>query len=303
MNGSATGMRQLRPLSVTELIDATVTLYRENFALFAGVVAVLAIPQTLLSMIYVALLPPFSVSSSGNTLDNASTAVNAFSASAAHSGGTGLLGAIFSVFITGALAHAVAARYLGRPETISGAYTETGFQPFLRLFLALLLGIGAFIVFIIAMGLLVLLAVIGGSSATPIAVILGIVVTVIGLVVLCYVVPHFYLVPQVIILERRGVIDSLRRSWFLFHGYYWHVVGLILLLTLMVGIVSGIISGVVTLLTVGNPVLSTALNGVVSILLQPISLGAITLLYFDQRVRKEAFDLEYAAGQMAFTPQ
>lgn len=303
MNDSATGPRQLRPMGITELIDATVTLYRENFALFAGVVAVLAIPQTLLSMVYVALLPPFTVTSSGGTIDASNLAGQAYASTAAHSGGTGLIGAIFTVFITGALAHAVAARYLGRPETIPGAYTETGIQPFVRLFLALLLGIAALIVFMIAVGVVIVLAVIGGASATPVAVLLGILIGVLSLVAICYVLPHLYLVPQVIVLERRGVIDSFRRSWFLTHGYYWHVVGLVLLLSLMVGIVSGIISGVVTALTLSNPVLSTGLNGVVSILLQPVSLGAVTILYFDQRVRKEAFDLEYAAGHMAISSQ
>jgi hypothetical protein len=118
-----------------------------------------------------------------------------------------------------------------------------------------------------------------------------------------YIVPHLYLVPQVIVLERRGVVDSIRRSWFLVRGFYWHVVGLVFLVSLMVGVVSLIIAGVVAVVTLGNPVLQTGLTGIIGLLLQPISLGATTLLYFDQRVRKEGFDLEYAAGHMALSPQ
>jgi hypothetical protein len=207
------------------------------------------------------------------------------------------------VLITGALAQAVAARYLGDSETITGAYTSTGVQPFVRLFLALLLAIMAIVVLVVAVILLVILAVAAGSSAMPLAVVLGIVAGLGGLFIAAYVVPHLYLVPQVIVLERLGVLASVRRSWFLVRGYYWHVVGLVFLVSLMVGIVSGIITTAVTLVTLGNPVLQTGLAGIIGLLLQPIALGATTLLYFDQRVRKEAFDLEYEAARAALPTQ
>lgn len=303
MYDSATGTRHLRAMSVTELIDATVTLYRENFALFAGVVAVLAIPQTILGMIYVALLPGTTTSTATGPIGTYDTATQAYTSAAAHSGGTGLLGVIFTIFITGALAQAVAARYLGDPETILGAYTSTGAQPFVRLFLALLLAIAAIVVLVIAIAVLIFLAVAAGSSVAPAAIILAILAGFGGLFVAVYVVPHLYLVPQIIVLERRGVFASVRRSWFLVHGYFWHVVGLVFLVSLMVGIVSGIIAGVVAVVTAGNLVLETGLSGIIGLLLQPISLGATTLLYFDQRVRKEAFDLEYEAARVALSPQ
>jgi hypothetical protein len=45
-------------------------------------------------------------------------------------------------------------------------------------------------------------------------------------------------------------------------------------------------------------VLSQAASAVVSIFVQPIQYGALTLLYYDLRVRKEAFDLEMAARSL-----
>jgi hypothetical protein len=300
MNDLATGAPRLRPRSVAELIDVTFTLYRENFALFAGVVAVLAIPQTILNMIFVALTPePAGITAStGRTVT-----VTTFGAMGTHAAGSGVLGVIFTVLITGALAQAVAARYLDRPETIGGAYSETGVGTFVRLFLALLV---AAVVGTVAVGLIVLLfvvaAVVAGSLA-PLFVIIGVLASIAGLLFALYAGVHLYLVPQVIVLERRGIIAAFRRSWYLVHGYFWHCFGLVILVGLMVGILSSIIGGLVGLVSLGSIILATGLSGILGILLQPISLGAVTLLYFDQRVRKEGFDLEYAAQRQALSPQ
>lgn len=305
MDDSATGIRQMRPMGVTEMIDATFTLYRNNFALFAGVIAILAIPQTILNMIFVSQLPSTTTvlnSSSPTTTTTFNDVAQTYSTAAIQGTGTGLIGAVFSVLIMGALTQAMAARYLGRSETILGAYTDTGVASFVRIFLALLLGIVAFIVAIAVVVLLIVFAVTVGGGSVPL-ILLAVLLSIAAVVLGAYIAPHFYLVPQVIVLERRGVFASVRRSWFLIHGSYWHVVGLVFLVELMVGILSAIISGVVGLVTLTNLVLGTGVNGVLGIILQPISLGVFTLLYFDQRVRKEGFDLEYAAEQMALSSQ
>ncbi len=300
MDDSATGIRQMRPMGAAELIDATVTLYRNNFALFAGVVAVLAVPQTILNMIFVSLLPTATTLTATSSTTTFDTAAQNYSVVAARGTGSGIIGAVFAILIMGALTQVVAARYLGRPETIPGAYTDTGVGPFVRLFLMLLLGIVAFIALVAFAVILVVLAVTLGGGSVPLvlsAVLLAIVVFVLAV----YAVPHLYLVPQVIVLERRGVFGSIGRSWFLTRGWYWHVVGVVTLVELMVFVLSIIIAGVVALATVGNPVLGAGVNGVLGIILQPVSLGVLTLLYFDQRVRKEGFDLEYAAEHMALS--
>jgi hypothetical protein len=289
-------------MGVTEIIDATVTLYRSNFALLAGVVALLAVPQTILNMIFVSLLPTTTLGTETGTGMELNAAAQTYATAAARGTGTGIIGVIFTVLITGALAQAVSARYLGRDETVLGAYADTGVGAFVRLFLALLLAIVALVALIAIVGILIVLGVVTGGGS-PAMVLLGVLVGVAAFVLASYVTPHLYLIPQVIVLEGRGVFESIRRSWFLVHGSYWHVVGLVFLVGLMVGIISGIISGIVSLAALGNPVFITGVNGVVGLLLQPVSLGAVTLLYFDQRVRKEGFDLEYAAEHMALSPQ
>src|SRR5947209_12392225 len=95
-------MSRFRPMDLGDILNTTFNLYRENFQLFAGICAVIVIPQAIL--------------------------VAAFAAS--HSAIFVLLGALLSLVVpfllTGALAQAVSARYLGRAMTISGAYEALG---------------------------------------------------------------------------------------------------------------------------------------------------------------------------------
>jgi hypothetical protein len=291
----------MRAMSITELIDATFTLYRNNFALFAGIVAVLSIPETIINMIFASQLS--STTPSGIPSNGFTTGFYAFAAN--RSGAEGLIGFVFSVFITGALATAVAARFLDRPMTIGDAYLQTGVSSFVRLFLALLValvvvGVPVGLIFVLFLIVLLTGASIGFPAAMVIPAVLLVIAVIIGIV---YVGTHFYLVPQAIVLEQRGVFASCRRSWFLVHGYFWHVFWLLVLVNLLVSILSSVILQVVTAVAVASPVVATGLSGVLNILLEPISLGVVTLLYFDQRIRKEGFDLEYQAGRMALSPQ
>src|SRR5579884_1888138 len=135
----------LRPRGVFELVDLTFNLYRNNFALFAGVVAVLSIPETVISMIIAGTRPSTSaLTTSGNSV-NYHQIASAYGTAGALSGLTGFIGFLFGLFITAALARAVSDRYLGRPQTILGTYRDTGLSPFLRLLAATILGIIAVI--------------------------------------------------------------------------------------------------------------------------------------------------------------
>ncbi|MGH2443791.1 MAG: hypothetical protein ACRDFX_11615 [Chloroflexota bacterium] len=100
--------RHLHPMGVTELLDRSFSLYRENFWLFTGVVAVLQVPLAILNSIIVTTTP----TSSGSALMAGA--------------GTSLLGVVFSAIIAGALARAISSRYLGRETSINEAYASLG---------------------------------------------------------------------------------------------------------------------------------------------------------------------------------
>jgi amino acid permease len=111
---------------------------------------------------------------------------------------------------------------------------------------------------------------------------------------------RFCLGIQTVVLERLSPVAALRRSMRLTHGSFWRIV----LFYIVIALVSGILSGVLTQLTglvAGAAPLATRTaievlaDGVVQIFTSPFILILLTLLYYDIRIRREAFDIEMLA--------
>jgi hypothetical protein len=109
-----------------------------------------------------------------------------------------------------------------------------------------------------------------------------------------------------LMVEGLGPVQSLKRSWALIYNNWWRTAGLLLLLSLLNYIISAgpayFIMGIVGLFVRGiDPVMLSAITSGVSVLTGmlfiPLQLAAITLYYFDLRVRKEGFDIEAAMTQ------
>jgi hypothetical protein len=226
-------MSRFQPMNLGDILNTTFNMYRENFTLFAGICAVIVIPQAI-------LIAAFSIS---------------------HSLLFVLLGALLSLavpfLLTGALAQAVSARYLGRPMTISGAYE--------------------------ALGTATILTLVGVSFLSAILVLIGFIFFVIPGI---YIAVRFTVASQAAVLERQSVTDSLRRSWNLVQGNWWRVFGIIIVVTILVGVLETIAGRLVG--SVAGDALGTGLStAVVGILIQPIQAIALTLLYYDLRIRAE----------------
>jgi len=115
-----------------------------------------------------------------------------------------------------------------------------------------------------------------------------------------YVIARFVVVRQVIVLEDTGTGGALSRSSALTVGLKMHVLGtlaLIILLLLAVNIGAGLLINMIPSRVVMN-VLSTALSVVVG----PILGITETVLYYDLRIRREGFDVEYLVGRDAAPP-
>ena len=109
----------------------------------------------------------------------------------------------------------------------------------------------------------------------------------------------FMFAPSVCVIERRGPINSMRRSRQLIRGRFWRTTGLALslwtllylfalaVMLLVVGFLGQVIG-------VGYydewMVIDEILWGVTTLLLTPLMLTAFVLLYYDLRVRKENYD-------------
>lgn len=279
----------LQPMSIGDILDRTVRLYQRYFLHLIGIASV---PYLLLIPIIVMVGSTLLVTRDPAALKNPGVILALV--------GLGLVFLWLNFASMGALARSISERFLGGAPTIWAAY-----QVVLRRSLALM---WAYFLFGLAMigGLLVagvLIGVsvgVGGAAGLVVAIPLGF-VTVVGLVVLTL---RLLLVTQVIVIEDRRGTEALGRSWDLMRGNFWRGV-----LILIFAAVLGGILGLVLALPVGvvaglasNPAARSVLQQVVqqlgNILAVPFGSIAFTLLYYDSRIRKEAFDLEMMARNL-----
>ena len=254
---------ELRPLTLGDILDRTLTLYQHNFSLLVGVVAVLAVPEAVLTWLVTTATGPIMTVHDQTAHWHTGGPLAGFA-------GMILVSALFQVLITGALARTISARYLGREQSVTGAYLGIGVRTFLKLFVASVL----FTLFV--------------SVGVIFFVIPGI-----------YMAVMFAFFAQVIVLEPNArIFAGFSRSSALVRGSWWRVFGILLLIYIGIDLAEVIIAGVVDSAFRTEPVLATTLITVINILFKPVQLGAITLLYYDLRVRKEGLTIARLNGEM-----
>jgi hypothetical protein len=318
----------LRPMSLGDMFDAAFKLYRRHFLTFIGIVALLQVPMAIVQFLvqltlgnralqnWVRFAERVPVSGPGqNPLD-----IFPFGDILTVAGIGIALSVVQFLFVrnlvTGALANAIARSYNGQPVSILDAYR---FGP--RRFLALIgaslatFVVGAALLAVIfgcSFGSIFALAGSGNRTSGAIAAIL-VVLLMLGLFVLLglgalFVYSRLLVTTQAIVLEDRGPIEGIRRSWRLVGGAFWRALGVMVLMGLLTYLIAqfpaSIISFGITLASGGaldslvvNQVITTLLYQIGEILALPLQLAVYTLLYYDLRVRKEGYDLELRVQQ------
>lgn len=291
---------RLRPRSVTDIIDATFNLYRANFALFAGVVAVLLIPETLINMLIVGTLGTLRTTTESTngttTFNDVMTSVAPLVAATTLQS---VLSFVFSILILGALSLAVARRFLNAPVSVLGAYRDVGVAQFLRLAGTILVAALAAILYVLAV---VIVGVLLAIASSQVGITYAIIVAIGSVLLFIYVGVRLVFVAPAVVVERQGIFGAIARSWALSGGYWWRIFGLLILVGIIVGVIGGLVGALSAVIALGHPVISTGVSGAFSVLVQPIQYTAYVLLYYDQRIRKEGFDLEFAAQQAQASP-
>ncbi|MEZ4511833.1 MAG: glycerophosphoryl diester phosphodiesterase membrane domain-containing protein [Chloroflexota bacterium] len=283
-----TAVSPLQPLGMGQLLDRAIRLYRQNFLTFIGIVAITQIPTALFSIfLSLAFAQP-------NTFLNPNASPQAILGLFGTTFFTVIVSAILTQIATGALTVAVSNRYLGEKVGVLEAYRrlKDAWKPLL----------GALVVaFLVGVGLLVwtIVPCIGWFTG-------GGMMTFFGLVVMPLVAP-------VVVLEKQSSSRAVFRAWQLARRRFWWLLGFLLLLTLFGQLfVTGpalltifLIGGASTFGQVGDitaVILQQTVSVLFSMLYLPIQLTAVTLLYFDVRVRTEGFDLALLAkGDEAIT--
>ena len=225
-------------------------------------------------------------------------------------GGGLLIGAqlqsIGLLFVSGMIAHVSSAAAVGRKLTMAEAWAATRGKRWRLLGMSFLLGLGVVAVVGIAVGLIAIAALVFDAP-------LGEVVLFAALLALMVVVGYLWfwvriraLAVPTLMLEPVGIFGALGRAIRLSRNQFWRLLGLLLLVSLVVGVAGGIlrlpfsIAGQLFLTTSTHTgyglliyLVLTAVGTVISsAVLQPFSAAVSALLYIDQRIRKEAYDVE-----------
>lgn len=289
----------LRPMSTSQILDRTFQLYRSNFWLFAGIAALP--PALILVMELVAI-------------GGAALLTRLFGSVAAIV--TLVVGVALFVVVymagyalaTGATVHAVSRVHLGSPMSVSAAYGAV--RPLLFriigiMFMVSFMAAGVFMVayFLGIVPTILLGTLLGrGSGVIPVLVggLLAFILIAGGIVLSIRLYCQYSLAVPACVVEKQRAIDSLRRSKFLSQQSLFRIF-LIYLLLVILGIALGaalsIPNYIELFVSKGSPSLpfqiwSFIASFLAGTLAGPIGTIAIALVYYDQRVRKEAFDLQ-----------
>jgi len=109
-----------------------------------------------------------------------------------------------------------------------------------------------------------------------------------------YPLSRFFAARQAVVLEGLGPWRALGRSSELSVGVKWHIIGTLILgglLTIIISLGAGLAAGMIP-----SNVVQRIVETLIGVCVRPFFSIVETLLYYDVRIRKEAFDIEYMAG-------
>jgi hypothetical protein len=195
---------------------------------------------------------------------------------------------------------------LGRPTSFARAWRIA--RPFLPRLLGAATIVIAIVILAVAVPFVPLAVALAAGAPTGVQALTWIFGVPVSLVLTVSAYVWFALAAPILIMERRGVIASLRRSAEIVRGRWWRTFGVLVLsqvITLLAAsvvlpmpfaVVARIVVdlnpeptgwtllAVVAIGTIGRTIAGTLAN--------PFNAGVIAVLYADRRMRREAFDLE-----------
>lgn len=308
-------LQALQPMSTSQVLDRTFSLYRHNFLLFAGIAAfppalvlagqllvlVLAKPFVLFGRAPVGVASPAGIDQSiMGAVTVALGSIVIF-----------VLWLVGFTMAVGASMHAVSRVHLGHPAGIGESYrlirSHIGsilgivIIVFVCISAVMALGTGFFVIPIVLkasrFGL-------GDPTASVAFILLGVLVFLAAAVCGFFLFAKFFLTVPACVIEKLGVIDSLKRSWSLTSGSAGRLMLVIVLWAVIDLAISGILSipylvGIAMVVSKRDPSLllpfviwQYVASFLSRTLANPIASISAALIYYDQRVRKEAFDLQ-----------
>ncbi|HYW05750.1 MAG TPA: hypothetical protein VE913_02275 [Longimicrobium sp.] len=295
-------LTHLRPMSFGEILDSAFSLYRRHFVpLFI---------TALIPMAFVVLATGSFGAAALRPTPSGEFSSQYFAAMAT------ILAVTFIVMtaMMGALTRQVAQAWTGAPVSVGDGY-RAGFRSFFTILgSSLVLGVVSFVAFfVLAIVAGIVGAIIGMNVGSP--VVTGVIVAVLAIIafigIFLLFASYFAFVPA-IVLEGAGPLRALGRSMQLARGARWRVLGVMVTVWLIVilptfgaTLLTGGMSAFTDPTALPNPtayLIQQGVGGIVSALTYPFMMASLVLLYYDRRVRSEAFDVQMATDALVPIP-
>ena len=298
----------LRPLSLGEVLDRTFTLYRSHFWLFVGIMALPHVVNVVLNLLIQGILGPVFALPPG--LDPQKAGLG----EVVKGGGyfvavllSGLVGWVLYSLALGATTTALSDVYFDRRATIRGAYRKVQGRLWALMgvtFAVMVRFVGLAALFFVVFFLLIAIpaAVIGRGSPIVVAVI-GLLFFALTVAAMIVIMLRYAVAIPALLLENIKARQALKRSVLLTKGQKARLFLIFFLMLLMAYVVililqwplwtaTALIAQKSRQVPVWLSSLTVVAGGIGGALSGPLLMIGFSLLYYDVRIRKEAFDLQ-----------
>jgi hypothetical protein len=294
----------LRPLGLTDIYDAAFRIIRFNPRATVGAAVVVAAVAMLVPVVVTSVL----TATSSLAIDaGVGSETGADLAAILGSAGSFVVGALLqwigTLLVTGVIVHVTMAAAVGRRLSLGEAWAATRGSR-LRLVGLSVLVLVAYVVPVAVYGALWVAVVVAGITELTIAWAVLSIPAFIALMAWLWIRLAYLPVPALMV-ERTGPVRAFGRAWGLTRKQFWRTFGIAVLTLVVTAIASQVLTTPISL------VLSLALTGlgpdyyvlglvltqavttvVAAAFVTPFTAAVTSLQYLDQRMRKEAFDVE-----------
>lgn len=286
----------LRPMTLGEVLDRTFNLYKNHFWLFVGIAA---LPFSLLLIVQVGIA---AVSSAAANAPVARATPFSPGAIGGMIGGGALVMVLYFLMIGAAHAatvFAVSDLYLSRPTSIRGSFERVGWKVLRVLLIFILMGLILIVGFVIV-------AMLGFAIRSPALIGLGFILLIAPVVILMC---RMAVSIPAAMLEDLGAVRAMERSVHLTKDHVMQIFVIFLLVVVATYVAILVLQMPLLILMMastlahktpsfGLQVLQQLAAFVSQVLVGPIGTIAFSLMYYNLRVRKEAFDIQHLMASM-----
>jgi hypothetical protein len=287
-------MRELRPLSLGEILDRIFSIYRSRFWLFSGIAAIHAATALVLQLL--TLLVQHRVAGRYGVIvgSRVATGVSVIA---------GLLLILPYVITQAATVYALGEVYLGKGTTAADAVRATFGRWYRYVGIAFLIGLySLWLPIVLVTPAIVILAAMKSAGLMWLAGLL-LFAGICSMAYTVWMVLRYSLSVQPAVIEGAAIRESLRRSRTLTKGAKGRIFVVILIVSAL-AMTAGMLQMPMLFIVMRSPLqehilaqaVSLVINAFVQMVVTPVGLIGLSLVYFDQRVRQEGLDLLMMLG-------